>query len=284
MSNHAKRIAIITDSTCDIPPDLLEKYHIFVVPQYLIWGTEELRDGFDIDNKTFYSRLPNDPIHPKTSQPNPPDFTRCIEECGGEEVVIISISNQLSKTVNSAQQAGEAASVPVHVFDSLSVSMGLGWQVLAAAALREEGGSAEEMIAAARAVRDNLSVLFTVDTLDYLHKGGRIGGAAKLMGTALQLKPMLMVDKTTGRIEAVERIRTRSKALEALVTSTFQRLDTSRPMHVAVMHGAALDEAQTMYDRIRSDFNPDSLILGEVSPVVGVHAGPGVIGLIAYNE
>ncbi len=284
MSDHTTRIAIITDSTCDIPPDLIEKYHIGVVPQYLIWGAEELRDGFDIDAQTFYSRLPNDPVHPKTSQPNPPDFARYIEEGGAEEVVIITISNQLSKTVNSAQVAGDEASMPVHVFDSLSVSMGLGFQVLAAARVREAGGSAEEMIAAAKAVRDNLSVLLTVDTLEYLHKGGRIGGATKLMGTALQLKPLLEVNNVSGRIEAVERIRTRKKALQGIVATTFERVDPGRPMKVAVMHAAAMDDARALHDEVKANYSPATLMIGEVSPIIGVHAGPGVIGLIAYNE
>jgi DegV family protein with EDD domain len=284
MSNHAKRIAVITDSTCDIPPDLVEKYHIHIVPQYLIWGTEELRDGFDIDNKTFYSRLPNDPIHPKTSQPNPPDFAHYIQESGAEEAVIITISNQLSKTVDSANGARELVDVPVHVLDSLSVSMGLGFQVLAAARVRDNGGSPEEMIAAAQAVHDTLSVLLTVDTLEYLHKGGRIGGAAKLFGTALQLKPLLEVNSASGRIEAVERIRTRQKALQGIASTTFERVDPGRPMKVAVMHGAALDDAQALYEEVKARYHPGSLIIGEVSPIIGVHAGPGVIGLIAYNE
>lgn len=284
MGEHAKRIAIITDSTCDIPPDLLERHRIIVVPQYLIWGTEELRDGYDIDNTTFFARLPNDPVHPKTSQPVAADFARVIEQCGADEVVVIVLSNQLSGTIDSVHGARELANIPVHPVDSLSVSMGLGWQVLAAAHVRDRGGNAKEIIAAAQHVRENLSVLLTVDTLDYLHKGGRIGGAAKLVGTALQLKPMLTVDTVTGRVEPVERTRTRKKALDRIVEATVERMDITKPIRASIVHGAAPDEAQALFEEIKAQLNPVEITLGEVSAIIGVHTGPGVIGVVAYNE
>jgi DegV family protein with EDD domain len=284
MGKNARRIAIITDSTSDIAPESREKYQITVVPLYMVWGMEELRDGIDIDNATFYARLQRDPIHPKTSQPTPNDFVKAIEQADAEEVVIIAISSQLSGTYDSACTARDMVDVPVHIFDTRSVSLGLGFQVLAAARVRDEGGDAQAMLAAADRVRQGLSVLFTVDTLDYLHKGGRIGGAAKLMGSALQLKPMLAIDNVTGRIDAAERIRTRQKALRRLVEATFERVDPGRPMRVGVLHAAAPDEAQSLVDEIQSTYHPLELITSEITPVLGVHGGPGLVGVGAYNE
>jgi len=284
MGKNAKRIAVITDSTSDIAPESREKYQITVVPLYVMWGMEEMRDGVDIDNATFYARLRRDPIHPKTSQPTPNDFVKAIEQIDAEEVVIITISRQLSGTYDSACTARDMVDVPVHVFDTRSVSMGLGFQVLAAARVRDEGGDAQAMLAAAEQVRQGLSVLFTVDTLDYLHKGGRIGGAAKLMGTALQLKPMLVIDNVTGKVDAVERIRTRQKALRRLVEATFERVDPGRPMRVGVLHAAAPDEARRLFDEIQSTYHPLELVISEITPTLGVHGGPGLVGVGAHNE
>jgi DegV family protein with EDD domain len=174
--------------------------------------------------------------------------------------------------------------VPVHVFDSRSLSLGLGFEVLAAARVRDQGGDVKAMLAAAERVRQGLSILFTVDTLDYLHKGGRIGGAAKLMGTALQLKPMLVVDNVTGLIDAAERTRTRKKALQRVVEATFERVDPSKPVRVGVLHADARDDAQAIFNEIKVKYNPVELIMSEITPVLGVHGGPGLVGVGAYNE
>jgi len=284
MSN--QRIAIITDSTSDLSPEMREKYGITVVPQHIIWGTEELLDGVDIQPETFYKRLTTDPVHPKSSQPTPQTFLRYVNEAkaaGAEEVVILTVSNQLSGTILSAQGAAEQADIPVHVIDSMSASMGLGYQAIAAAEVRAQGGNAEAMRAAADKVRSTMQIYLTVDTLEYLHRGGRIGGAAKLVGTALQLKPMLMLDHSAGRIEAVERTRTRAKAVDAMYNTFFSKLDTSRPMHLCVIHADSMGDAQALAQRVKSDYNPASLQITNVTPVIGVHVGPGTLALVGYT-
>lgn len=281
------KIALITDSTSDIPTEIARQYSIIVAPQILIWGTQELRDQVDITPEEFYARLTTDPAHPTTSQPDPREFLQHYQrarEAGAEEVVAILISNQLSGTLDSARQAAAMADFPVHVVDSLSVSMGLGWQVIAAARAREAGGGAQEMIAAAHRVRQTLQIYFSLDTLDYLHRGGRIGGAAKLIGTALQLKPMLIVDTTTGRVEAAERTRTRTKALQRIYEVFFEKMDTSKPMHLTVLHGAAPQEAADFVARIHTEYQPAELLTVAISPVLGVHTGPGAVGIIGYYE
>lgn len=287
MSNGTHEIALITDSTCNIPQSMIEQYHISVQPQYLIWGTEELRDQVDIDIETFYERLKVDPNHPTSSQPTKADFVKTIlelQETGAREFVIITLSHQMSGTFESARLAQEELDLPVHILDSLSVSMGLGWQVIAAARARENGGDAQAMLDAANAVRETVQIMFSVDTLEFLHRGGRIGGAAKLVGTALNLKPQLYVDHTTGRIEPGQKTRTRKKALEYTYQSFFEKLDTSRPTRIAVMHVDAEAYAEHFASRIMEEYNPAELFTASVAPVVGVHAGPGTVGICGYTD
>jgi DegV family protein with EDD domain len=279
------RIALITDSTSDIPPHLVEELGIIVVPLYVIWGDEQLVDGRDIDNETFYARLPDDPIHPRTSQPSPADFVQVIEATGAEEVVLIVLSQKLSGTYDSAVQAVDLVDIPVHLFDAHTCTMGLGWQAIAAARVRNQGGDVEAILAEAHRVRERMSVLFTVDTLEFLHKGGRIGGAVRLLGTALQLKPMLAVDSSTGGfVDAAENTRTRKKALQRIIEATFERVDPTRPMHIGVVHGGAEKDARVMYEEVKSRYNPVEMTLSAISPIVGVHGGPGMVGLCAYND
>jgi DegV family protein with EDD domain len=284
MTGSSKRIAVITDSTCDIPANLVEQHNIIVVPLYVVWGEEEFRDGVDIDNTAFYTRLLGDPIHPKTSQPTPADFVHVIEESGAQEVVIVTIADNLSGTYASAIAAREMVGIPVHVVDSLSLSMGLGWQALAAARARDRGADADAIVAETHRVRDSLHILLTVDTLEFLHKGGRIGGAARLVGSAIRLKPLLTIDHSVGRLEPVESIRTRPKALHRLLEVTFERVDPERPMHVAVIHAAALDDTNYLLEEIKTRHNPLEITISEITPVLGVHGGPGLVGICAYND
>jgi DegV family protein with EDD domain len=282
MVNH--RIAIVTDSTSDLPPGLAEQYAITVVPLYVLWGDEQLRDGVDISNSEFYARLPTDPDHPTTSQPTPADFVRAIEGLDAEEVLIFTLARKLSATYESASMAGEMVGVPVHVVNSNSVSMGLGWQVIAAARAREQGADVAAMIAEAERVRQGLSVLFVVDTLDYLHKGGRIGGAARLLGSALQLKPLLEVNAEVGAVDSVERIRTRQRSLKRLVEATFERIDPARPLRMSILSGGAPEETQALFDEMQQTYKPVEITIARVSPVIGTHAGPGLVGLGGYND
>jgi DegV family protein with EDD domain len=171
----------------------------------------------------------------------------------------------------------------VHIVDSKANSMSLGWQVLAAAHAREASGDVAAMLAAADRVRQNLVTLLYVDTLEYLHRGGRISGAARWAGTVLQLKPQLYVDHHTGEIKLAARTRTRSKAMEALYQSFFRQLDVNKPLHVAVMHGNIPEEAQRIADRIRREYAPVELVVSLTSPVMGIHTGPGAIALCGYS-
>lgn len=282
MSSH--RIAIMTDSTSDLPANLATELGIEVIPLYVIFGEEHLRDGVDIDTAAFYTRLAQGPHHPSTSQPTPADFVKAIEACEADEIVCIHISNRLSGTVASANAARDEISKPVHVVDSMSVSMGLGFQVMAAARARNAGATVEEIIAAVTRVRDTLQVVFTVETLEFLHRGGRIGSGAKMLGTALQLKPVLTVDISTGLIDAVERVRSRKKSLVRLPEYVLERIDGSQPLRVAVMHWLAPVEAETVLADMRARANVIEEVNTYVGPVVGTHTGPGVLGLAVHVD
>jgi DegV family protein with EDD domain len=285
MSSH--RIALITDSGCDLPDDLLKKHSIDFAPLHIFWGSEDLRDRVDIQPRTFYERIVSDPVHPSTSQPSPQEFVDRIQKAahnGAHEAVIITISSGMSSTNNSALQAQRQADIPVHVFDSKANSMSQGWQVLAAARVRDAGGSAEDMLEAADRVRRKSVTLLYVDTLEYLHRGGRIGTAAKWLGTMLSLKPQLYVDHQTGKIEPGTRARTQSKALEQMYRSFFGQLDTSRPIRVGILHGNVPDLAKQWARRIQQEYAPVELLTGMTSPVMGVHTGPGAMALCGYSE
>lgn len=281
------KIALITDSTCDLPQALREQYAINVLPLTVIWGNEQLRDGVDIQPEAFYERLVSDPVYPTTSQPTPQDFLDIYERVqrqGAQEIVVVTISSAMSGTYESAKLAAPIIDIPIHVVDSRSNSMSLGWQVLAAARAREAGGDTAAMIAAADAARKTMAYIITLDTLEYLHKGGRIGGASAFIGTLLNFKPQILVNHKTGMVEAGRRTRTRQKALQALYDDFFAQLDTRKPMRIAVLHNAALPEAKALAARVQVEFAPRELIISIVSPVLGVHTGPRAVALVGYTE
>lgn len=276
------KVAIVTDSTAYIPPDLLEKHQITVAPQVLIWGDETYRDGIDISPVEFYQRLANTDIMPSTSQVTPADFKEIFEKLHGEgkEILTILISEKLSKTVNSANLASQMVpDARVVVVNSDTTAMEMGFHVLTAARAAENGASLEECEAIAKAARENSGVIFAVDTLEFLYRGGRIGGASRFLGTALQLKPLLeLID---GRIEALERVRTKKKAHNRLKELIVERVAGKDNVRLATLHANAAEDAQALLDEINGVVNAEEVVFSEVSPVIGTHAGPGTVG-IAY--
>ncbi len=285
MNHH--RVALITDSTCDIPRALIERYEIIVVPMVLIWGDEMFRDRIDMAPKTFYQRLTEDAEYPTTAHPTPEGFLATYEEAiqaGAEEIVVIAISSEQSGAFHSASQAATMIDLPVQLYDSRSNTMGLGWQVLAAARAREDGADARAMIQAADGVRHHLAHYVFLDTMEYLHKGGRIGGATRLIGSLLDIKPLVYVDRDTGTVEAAGRVRSRKRGLEALYRRFFEDLDIQKRMHIAVMHGNAPEDAERIADRIKREYSPAELLVGITGPVLGVHTGPGAIALCGYTD
>jgi DegV family protein with EDD domain len=281
------KIALITDSTNDIPLLLRKKYSIYVVPLTIVWGDKQYLDGVDLSPEEFYSRLSIHSTIPTTSQPAPKTFLTTYQQAladGAEEIVVITISSAMSGTIESARTAAKDFSIPVHILDSKSNSMSLGWEVLAAARARENSATAEQMLEAADAVRQKLHYHILLEGIDFLLKGGRIAGAARFIGGLLHLKPQIRVNHFSGTVEAGDISRTRSQAIDRLYSSFFKVVDVARPLHIAILHNAALQEAEALAERVRQEFHPQELIISIVSPVLGVHTGPGALALCGYSE
>jgi DegV family protein with EDD domain len=274
------KVAIVTDSTATIPKELLEQYPIRVAPQVLIWGEQMLLDGIDIQPEAFYNRLQKDRVHPTTSQATPAAFHQIfgslLEE--GYEILAILISAKLSGTIESAIQAREMfPGAAIEIVDSETAAMALGFQALAAARAAAAGATLAECKALAVQSIQHTGVIFAVDTLEFLHRGGRIGGGARFLGTALNIKPILEIRE--GRVEAVERIRTRRKCLARVVELILERTGGRQPVRLATLHANSTDDARFLLKAASGHLDPVETIFTEVSPVVGAHAGPGTVGL-----
>ena len=276
------KVALVTDSTSYIPKELREKYPITVVPQVVIWEGQTYEDDVTMTPEQFYTRLRTAKVMPSTSQASVVNmqkaFSSLIEQ--GYDVLGIFLSAKLSGTFQSAvlgQEQLTAGKEKVDLIDSNTTAMAMGFMVLAAARAAIEGTSLAECKALAEKAREHVGVYLTVDTLEFLHRGGRIGGAQRFLGTALNLKPILTIEG--GRIEAVERVRTRGKALDRLVELVGEKCAGKSPVHMATLHADAEKDAKYMLDKITPLVNPVESIFAAVSPAVGANAGPGTVGL-----
>jgi DegV family protein with EDD domain len=285
MEQPVRRIAVVTDSTADIPAALTREYDIHVAPQILIMGTETWRDGVDIDPPAFYELLQRSSSFPSTSQPSVASFAELFGEVSAEKdgIVAVLVSDELSGTLASARAAAaKLPDIPIEVVDSRAASMQLGFTVLAAAHSADRGADLEEVAAAARALVGKTHVYFVVDTLEYLHRGGRIGAAARLFGSALNLKPVLGIKD--GIVTPLARVRTRRKSLDKVLDLLDEALSPNDRIHMAVLHVSAPAEAASFRAKIVARFNPVEMIESECGPVIGAHVGPGTLGVAFYVE
>lgn len=277
-------VAIVTDSTSTIPKELLEKYKIRVGPQVVIWDQKEMLDGIDISPTEFYDRLEKSSTMPTTSQCTIRYFVSIFEELAaeGHDILCVLISNKLSGTINSAVQAREQVkNANIEIVDSLSTAMGLGFQVIEAAKAAEEGKSLAECKAIAESNVTKAGVIITPETLEYLHRGGRIGGGAKFLATALNIKPVL--DIQDGGLEAVERVRTRKKVIKRIAEIAAERIGDKKPVYLAALHANSEADARILLEEAKALISHDNAMFTEVSPAIGVHTGPGTIGLCWYT-
>jgi len=277
------KVAVVTDSTINIPADLAKPYPLFVVPLQLIWGNETFRDSVDITPTEFYTRLKTDKVNPSTSQPSPAVFIELYSKLlnQGYDILSVHISSRLSGTLASAEQAKDHfPGANIELVDSLSTSMATGLPLLYTLRAAAQGATLKECKALVEQGLANSGVLFAVSTLEYLHRGGRIGGAAAFLGTALNLKPIL--EMREGRIEAIERVRTMSKASERLLNLFEERINGQSPVWISALHVDAANEARELLELACQRFNKEEIVeanISEVSPVVGTHTGPGTLGL-----
>lgn len=279
-------IAILTDSTANLPAKWVEQYAIRVIPLKIHWGNETYLDGIDLTPEEFYIRLSNSKHLPTTSQPSIQDFLMAFENMadeGATGIVVPLISSGISGTVDSAQAAAlQFTRVPVEIIDTHVTSMGQVLILLAAARAAEQGKSLQEVRCAADEVVNCLHVFFAVDTLEYLHRGGRIGGASRYLGTTLAIKPILFFN-SEGKIDALERVRSKRKSLQRLIELAEEQAN-GRPVHVSVAHANAPGAAQKFRDEVEQRLNCKEIFTVELSPVIGVHVGPGTVGIALYSE
>lgn len=278
-----RKVAIVTDSTANLPEALLEEYGIQVIPLTVNWAGESLLDGVDIQVDAFYRRLQTAKEMPTTSQPSVGQFIEFFQNVSAtaDSIVGIFISEALSGTMDSARSAAQdLADIPIELVDSKSAAMGLALIVTMAARLANDGLDYQDIAQRARALVPKIRLLFVVDTLEFLHRGGRIGGAQRLVGSVLSIKPILhLVD---GKIESFESVRTKKKAVARLM-SVVGESGWGPQMHYGVLDAMAPDTADMMFDDIKSHGEPAELLRGGISPVIGTHIGPGAVGVAYYD-
>ncbi|MFG2113470.1 DegV family protein [Streptomyces sp. NPDC048718] len=277
MSRH---VAIVTDSTAYLPPQALERHDVTVVPLTVVIGNRALEEGTEISARSLAEALQKRRAV-TTSRPAPEVFAaayRAAAEAGAQGIVSLHLSGEFSGTYDAAVLAAESAPVPVRVVDTRMVGMALGFCALAAAETVEAGGSLDEAVAAAEKRAVGTSAYFYVDTLDYLRRGGRIGAAQALLGSALAVKPLLELEG--GRIELREKVRTASRAIARLEEIAVERAGTG-PVDVAVHHLAAPERADALAERLRERLPAvRDLQVTEVGAVIGAHTGPGLLAVV----
>jgi DegV family protein with EDD domain len=280
-----QRIAVVTDSSAYLPEEETRGLDIHVIPLWMFWDDDRIRDGVDMTPKEFYTRLRNSKTIPTSSQPSAGEFKAFFEKVAEEydAIAAVLVSSELSGTVASAIAAiAELPDIPIKLVDTLGVSMSLGYCVLAAAKAAAAGKSLDEVAAAAEKMSKRMHFLFAVDTLEFLHKGGRIGGAKAMFGTALSIKPLLHF--LNGRIEPLMQVRTKKKAIATMLNIAEERLDGKRMIEAALLDVDVPEEGDRVGEMVKDRFPGVRLIRSTVSPVVGTHAGPGTIGLAFYGE
>jgi len=283
------KIAIVTDSTAYLPSETYAKLPIFTIPLHVIWGDETYKDNVDITPEVFYSKLGSAKIMPSTSQPSPQEFVELYQKVAQEydEILSIHISAKLSGTVDSALQAKKILEnkVKVEVVDSRSTSMGLGFLALTAARKVKAGESLQNTKDFIESARDRAKIFFILKTLEFLKRGGRIGAASALLGTAFDLKPILMVDE--GEVKPYVKVRTMQKALAKLVEVLQENIAGKTPVHLAVIQAEAESDAGFLLKEIQNRVTKEDLaemVNAGISPVIGTHAGPGAVGICFLTE
>jgi len=282
------KTALVTDSTAYLTPEQVRQYGVHVVPLYIHFGEETYRDGVDLDTETFYWLLRSSPRLPTTSQPSVGDFLELYRRLSREvdAIVSIHISSGISGTVASALAArhallAEMRNPPeVYVVDSRITSCGLALLVSAAARAIAEEKPAVQVVREVEGLASRLFTVFVVDTLEYLHKGGRIGGAAALLGSVIRIKPILYF--RDGRIDVLEKARTAKRAKRRML-EVVAEWAAGRPIHAAVVHAQAHEEAERICRYLADHFDCRELFDVEFSPVIATHVGPGTVGVAFYT-
>jgi len=280
---------IITDSANDLPEELLDKYNIPFASLTIAFDDETtLRDGKDLSRDEFYFRLVEAKQLPKTSQPSPQAFYEIIEETLAQnlEAVVITLSSGLSGTFGSAQMAkkmfSEEEQQKIHIMDTLAASIGQGILVLEAARMAEKDMSGQEIVEGIQSMRQKMDSVFTIDTFEYLLKGGRITKMQAVLGTMLDIKPLLEVT-SEGKLKVCEKVRGKKKSFARMLEIIDQRGKDLGSQTIGIVHARAPEDAKILVSKIVEKFEPREIIVGEMSATIATHTGPGCLGVFFYG-
>jgi DegV family protein with EDD domain len=270
-------VRVVTDSACDLPPDVCEQLGIEVVPLTIRFGTKEYVDRKELTTEAFWQELSKAAVLPETAAPSVGAFEeafRGLHAEGADGIVCVNLSAKLSATMQSAQLGAKALDglCPIEVIDSESASMGIGNLVLHAARRAAEGADVQTIANEVADRRRRQRLFATLDTLEYLKKGGRIGGARALLGSMLSIKPIIAV--VDGAVEEAGKVRTRSKALQFII----DKIPEGNVESICVLHSAPAD-LDMFLEKVQPKVPGAEMIVGHIGPVVGVHVGPGALGL-----
>ncbi|MEA3397909.1 MAG: DegV family protein [Chloroflexota bacterium] len=282
------KIALVTDSTAYLSPEKVQECNTTVIPLYIHLDEATYRDGVDLDADTFFQKLKGAPELPTTSQPSVGDFLELYRRLSRENDAIISIhiSSGISGTVSAAQMArqtllDELAELPeIYVIDSQIASCGLALLVTAAARAIAQGWPAKQVAQHSEELAARIRTLFAVDTLEYLHKGGRINGAAALFGSALQIKPILYFRE--GKIEPLEKVRTSKRVKQRILEIMGEQIQ-DQPVHICIVHAQVREEAERVRAYCAARFDCREIFIEEISPVISTHVGPGTVAVSFYT-
>jgi len=274
------RIRVVTDSGADIPDELLRELDITMVPLTVHFGDEVYKDRVDLSPDAFYEKLRQKDILPRTSQPSPGEFKRTYEEllAGCDHVLSIHLSSVMSGTYQAAVMAASMCDEErITVIDTRQASLGIGWPAIIAARQARAGGDLDDIIRKVKYVADHTAVVFTVTSLKYLERNGRIGRAAALVGSVLKLNPVLTVDQ--GEVAPLAKVRGKNRALKHMV-DLFAGQTKGRKIRVGVVHGGVAGEVGQLRDAVSDAVDCEELVISTIGATIGVHAGPGTLGLL----
>ncbi|MFZ5827994.1 MAG: DegV family protein [Bacillota bacterium] len=278
-------IRIVTDSTSDLSPELRKEYGIEFVPLTVHFGPESFLDVVEMDSAGFWAKLKQSPHHPKTAQPAPGDFLELYKKihAEGDEILSIHLSANLSGTLNSAQIAAQMLpEAKITLVDTKSVSLGLGQVAIAAARMARQGKTVEEIVPEIQKIYERMNIFFTLDTLEFLQKNGRIGKAQALLGGLLGIKLILQVDKE-GLVAPADKVRGKSKVLPRALELAQERVPAGRTVNVAMLHTQAQAEAEAWLAELKKIYKVNESFVAEIGPVVATNAGPGTVGFAFYE-
>jgi len=280
-------VKVVTDTVAGLPMPMLQELGIPLAPQYVVFGEQSYRDVYDMSSEEFYRRLVASKATPTTSAPSTGDMLEIYKEIHSSDPDAVILSIHPSAVVSGTVRAAESAKAmlpeaDIRVFDTRSASLGQGLSVLEAGRMAVAGADAGAILARLEKLRGTMQVYFLVDTLDYLARGGRIGRASHLLGTLLDIKPLLTM--RDGTIEDCARYRTQHKAVAALSERVIGEVGGRGGLHLGVIHSMEPGKAQDLASSLSQELHPVEMLIGELGPSIGVHVGPGVLGVCYYVD